>query len=66
MIGGNLRQLLKDYLIIISWEVRIKLAKGIAKGIQFLHEKGILHRDIKSKNILIERNRKKPKCMYFF
>jgi serine/threonine protein kinase len=30
----------------------------IAKGLEYLYDKGILHRDIKTENILISQNRK--------
>jgi hypothetical protein len=62
-LGGNLRQYLKDYLIKLTWLDRVVIARGIALGIQHLHDKGILHRDIKSRNILLERKKNIPKCM---
>lgn len=50
---GNLRQLLKN--TDLSSPQREALAKGILAGISFLHEHRILHRDLKSSNVLIAR-----------
>ncbi|KAJ0248727.1 Serine/threonine-protein kinase-like protein [Hirschfeldia incana] len=37
-----------------TWLKRIEIALKIARAVQFLHEQGILHRDIKSDNILFD------------
>ncbi|XP_037354783.1 dual specificity testis-specific protein kinase 2 [Talpa occidentalis] len=52
---GNLEQLL-DSNLHLTWTVRVKLAYDIAKGIRYLHKKGIFHRDLTSKNCLIKKN----------
>lgn len=46
--GGNLEQLL-DSDLFLSWGVRIGLSRDIARGLQYLHSKGIFHRDLTSK-----------------
>ena len=37
----------------LTWEQRIKIALGAAKGLEYVHSHNIIHRDIRPNNILI-------------
>ncbi|RGB27390.1 kinase-like domain-containing protein [Rhizophagus diaphanus] len=50
---GNLRKFLKKNFTFLKWNDRIQLALDITNGLKFLHSKGIIHRDLHSKNILV-------------
>ncbi|PKK78964.1 kinase-like protein, partial [Rhizophagus irregularis] len=52
---GTLRDYLgnKERFDSLSWERKIQMALDITKGLQCLHDKQIIHRDLHSKNILV-------------
>jgi len=60
--GGNLRQTLKNSEIDLPWERRIGYAKDVALAMTYLHHKGIMHRDLKSGNLLIANDQKLKVC----
>ena len=50
---GDLNQFFKSYYSQLTFEVKVKLMKQIMNGIAFLHDRNIVHRDIKPGNILL-------------
>ncbi|XP_066584677.1 serine/threonine-protein kinase pelle-like [Prorops nasuta] len=61
MHNGSLadRLLLKRKLTPLNWAQRHEIAKGTARGLQYLHtvgDKPLIHGDIKSANILLDKN----------
>jgi serine/threonine protein kinase len=57
--GGDLRKYLQQNFATLTWDNKFKLAYQIAKGIKYLHEENILHRDLHSKNIVIHEGEAK-------
>ncbi|XP_017698425.3 probable receptor-like serine/threonine-protein kinase At4g34500 [Phoenix dactylifera] len=62
MDNGNLERWLHGDVGLVSpltWDIRMKIAIGTAKGIAYLHEglePKVVHRDIKSSNILLDKH----------
>lgn len=53
MNGGNLSSILKRTEVPISWKLRISIARDIMGAIAWLHSNDLIHRDIKTENILV-------------
>ena len=57
MTGGSLYDFLHSTHDIL-WPVKLSIAHNIAVGLNYLHEHGIIHRDIKSMNVLLDEHQK--------
>ncbi|WJX36576.1 non-specific serine/threonine protein kinase [Trifolium repens] len=52
--NGSLDQHLSEHSRLpLTWEDRIKVAIGAAKGLLYLHKNSIIHRDVRPNNILV-------------
>jgi len=64
--GGDLRKILKDETKEMPWILRAKIATDVAYAMTFLHSKGLIHRDLKSNNLLVGDNWKVKVCDFGF
>jgi len=53
---GSLDQYITDASCGLDWRNRYKIIKGISQGLHYLHQKYILHLDLKPANILLDGN----------
>ena len=54
LMDRSLFHLLQDKVVDLSWPMRLNIARSIAAGLVYLHvQRQVIHRDIKSLNILV-------------
>jgi len=51
--GGDLKAKLKDKNMVLPWNLRVKVAIDLAYALNYLHSKKMIHRDLKSQNLLV-------------
>ncbi|KAF0403896.1 kinase-like protein [Gigaspora margarita] len=51
--NGDLREYLKINFPMLEWADKLRMAREISDGLEFLHNNDIIHRDLHSKNILV-------------
>ena len=50
---GSLRMVLSDPFEPMNWVRKLSVATMIAEGVKFMHSKYVMHRDLKSENVLV-------------
>lgn len=55
LLDMNLLQLLQHLTLNIQFNTKVRIAMDIAEAMEFLHSRGVMHRDLKSVNILVDR-----------
>merc|ERR1739848_535138 len=63
---GELYKVLLDESIEIDWPLRLKIAQDVASGLAHVHSKNLIHRDIKSENLLVNSNWEVKLCAFGF
>ena len=66
MENGSLFHILEKRPDFLSPTDRTILAYDISRGMEYLHSRGIIHRDLKSLNILIDKNKRGKICDFGF
>ena len=54
MSGGDLRSILANTSVQLPWRLRLTIARDAIEGIAYLHANDLIHRDIKTENILCD------------
>ncbi|KAJ3296379.1 hypothetical protein HDU79_006858 [Rhizoclosmatium sp. JEL0117] len=64
--GGNVKEWIQDESRPISDRMRISIAMDVAKAMAYLHSRGIIHRDLKTENLLVTDYKRIKVCDFGF
>lgn len=62
--GGSMYDFLHLHKTVLALPSLLKVAIDVSKGMEYLHQCGIIHRDLKTDNILIDENGVSIHCAY--
>jgi serine/threonine protein kinase len=54
LMSGSLRSTLLDASVELPWFTRLTFASDVAHGMSYLHERGMVHRDLKADNCFLD------------
>src|SRR6185369_3068376 len=60
--NGSLSKVLENEKLVLDWDTRWRFAEEIASGIDFLHKIEVIHRDLKSDNVLLTKTMEIKLC----
>ncbi|KAF9158228.1 hypothetical protein DFQ26_007864 [Actinomortierella ambigua] len=59
--GGSLQRAINGQRL-TNWSTKTRITQEIAQGLAFIHHEGIIHRDLKSMNVLLTRHMEVKLC----
>lgn len=65
MPGGSLYDYLHKSRIVLKFSELLKFAIDVCKGMEYLHHNDIIHRDLKTANLLMDTNNVRIKAYCF-
>ena len=53
-----MEDLIQNLSVELPWTIRIEIGLNISQGLEYLHSRGLFHRDLTSKNVFMRTNHK--------
>lgn len=62
MSGGSLKNFLDGNGVSLSWEDKVRICREMASAVSYMHSRGVVHRDLKPRNVLLDNNKRSKLC----